>query len=99
MDEQKVIEPCIHCGDSVKFAEGADEWSPDKCANCGFLPWTKVSQQPHGNQTMYCNRCQMYVKPDTFHGEECCPYHQQVVDTEEGPDFYYDEMDQDGEAL
>ena len=103
MDEQQEVinDPCIHCQSAVKFAKDAKPgWDqPLKCETCGFEPWTKVSQQPHGDQTMYCNKCQMYVKPDTFHGQECCPYHQQVVDTEEGPDYYYDEMDQDGEAL
>jgi len=56
MDEQKMADPCIHCNRAVKFPEDNLD-CPLKCEGCGFLPWTKVSQQPHGASTLYCNRC------------------------------------------
>ncbi len=59
-------------------------------------PTSKVSEQPHGNNTHYCNQ-HGYVKPDTWQGETVCPYHQRVSYGEEGPEFYYDEFNQDGE--
>jgi hypothetical protein len=79
------------------------------CTECGkscidmamdpndFDPTTKPSQQVRGENTMYCNSCQMYVKPTTWQGEEVCPYHQRVHNGEEGPEFMYEEFNQDGE--
>ena len=63
-------------------------------------PTTKPSQQPHGKQTMYCNKCQGYVEPITFGDEkDCCPNHQRVYQSEEGPVYLYEEFNQDGEEL
>ena len=60
-------------------------------------PTTKPSQQPHGEQTLWCNQCEMYVAPTDFGPmKDICPYHQQVYQSEEGPVFMYDEFDQDG---
>lgn len=99
MDEQKMNDPCIHCNRDVKFAEDNQD-RPLKCEGCGFEPWTKVSQQPHGQSTLYCNMCQMYVKPTSFGGEDgICPYHQRSSVDEDGATYQmYDEFDQDGEA-
>ena len=56
-------------------------------------PTTRVSQQPHGGATTYCNMCQSYTKSD----QDGCVYHQKVLDGgEEGPYLRYDEFDQDG---
>ena len=96
MSKEIEIENCIHCQSEVVYEEKKDSWGdgiPKICSKCGFLPFTKVSQQPHGNQTLYCNICQMYVKPD----EDGCPYHQKVLQSEEGPYLKYDEFDQNGE--
>ena len=94
-------EKCMHCQSTVQYEDKKDDWGdgiPKKCTTCGFLPFTKVSQQPHGNQTLYCNLCQMYVKPCSFDGEdELCPYHQRVGHGEEGSYLMYDEFNQDGE--
>lgn len=63
-----------------------------------YDPLTKPSQQPHGDCTLYCNQCQMYVKPTSFNGEnDICPYHQRVAYTEDGPEMMYDEFNEDGE--
>jgi hypothetical protein len=60
-------------------------------------PFTRVSQQPHHDKfTLHCNRCDMYVEPDLFDGEEHCPHHQYVRHNEEGSFLQYDEFDQDG---
>jgi len=59
-------------------------------------PTSRVSEQPHGQNTYYCGQ-HGYVKPDTWQGETVCPYHQRVHHGEEGPEFYYDEFNQDGE--
>ena len=88
---------------------GNHEW---KCIDCGksggdmhsdvddIDPTSRVSQQPHGMSTLYCNMCQAYVKPTSFGGEdELCPYHQRTYQGEEGTEFMYDEFNQDGEAL
>lgn len=91
------LQNCIHCDRSVIFEVPERMGNPKKC-ECGYEPLTKVSQQPHGKSTLHCNKCDMYVVPTTFNGQECCPYHQQVYQSEEGPVFMYDEMDQDGEA-
>jgi len=80
-----------------------------KCPDCNksleemFLdaddidPTERTSEQPHGGCTLYCNACQMYVKPARWDGEEVCPYHQRVRQTEEGTVFMYEEFNQDGE--
>jgi len=60
-------------------------------------PTEKTSQQPHGGRTMYCNACQMYVKPTMWDGEKVCPYHQRVRQTEDGQEFMYEEFNQDGD--
>ena len=85
-----------------------DDWEL-KCPTCGkqradiqndpndLDPTSRTSQQPHGDCTMYCNMCQMYVKPTTWDGEQVCPYHQRTMQTEEGPALMYDEFNQDGE--
>ena len=94
MCENRVKTPHTLCERCTRvLAKCAEYWSdPDK-----LDPTTAPSQQPHGKQTMYCNICNMYVKPTTFlDDEETCPYHQQVRQTEEGPVFMYDEFDQDG---
>ena len=91
---------CIHCQSTVEYEDKLDSWKdkiPKICGKCGFLPFTKVSQQPHGNQTLYCNQCQMYVKPTKWENEDVCPYHQRVGTSEDGPYLMYDEFDQDGE--
>lgn len=81
-----------------------------KCTECGKTcgemfndlkdidPTTKVSQQPYGKSTLYCNACQMYVVPTSYAGEtDICPYHQRVSYSEDGEvDFMYDEFDQEG---
>ena len=82
-----------------------------KCKDCGktgndmyddvndINPARRVSQQPHGNSTLYCNQCQSYVVPTSFGGEdELCPYHQRSYQSEEGTVMMYEEFDQDGEA-
>ncbi len=98
MDEQKMSDPCIHCKRVVKFSEDNLD-CPLKCEGCGFLPWTRVSQQPHGKSTLFCNMCQMYVVPTSFGGEtDICPYHQRISHSEDGEtEFMYDEFNQDGE--
>lgn len=89
------------------------KWYQDKnqvkCDECGKTltemffdaddidPTVKSSQQPREGRTMYCNACQMYVKPTKWDGEEVCPYHQRVRHTEEGTEFMYDEFNQDGD--
>jgi len=61
-------------------------------------PTNKRSQQPHDDKTMYCNACEMYVKPTSFGGEkDLCPYHQRSYQSEEGIVMMYDEFNQDGE--
>jgi len=64
-----------------------------------FSPMHKHSQQPHGQQTLYCNACNMFVKPTSFGGEDdLCPYHQRQATDEDGvPYQMYDEFNQDGE--
>ncbi len=86
----------MHCGADVKF-EPDKKWpQPLKCT-CGWEPYTKRSQQPHGKSTLYCNMCQFYVVPASDDGT--CPYHQKYFDSEEGPYPRYDEFNQDGEEL
>lgn len=81
----------------VKICSGCNKTNLDLRADPNEIdPSTKVSQQPHGNQTMYCNMCSMYVKPDQ---DGDCPYHQKVMVGEEGPYLKYDEFNQDGEEL
>jgi len=82
-------EPCWHCGGAVEQA--------DELHSCGWLPFEKRSQQSHGESTLYCNACQMYVKPVGWEGEQVCPYHQRVCHGEEGSYLMYDEFNQDGE--
>ena len=95
MCENRVKTPhtmCERC--TVVFAR-CNEYrnDPDKTD-----PTTKPSQQPHGTQTMYCNKCESYVAPITFGDEtDLCPNHQRVYQSEEGPVFLYEEFDQDGE--
>lgn len=62
-------------------------------------PNTRLSQQPHGKQTLYCNRCQMYVEPCSFDGKDkLCPYHQRVAYDEDGATYrQYDEFNDEGE--
>ncbi len=88
--------------------EEIDGTNERKCTDCGkstFEMWSdvndidpthRVSQQPHGKATMQCNICQMYVAPTMWDGHEVCPYHQNTMQTEEGPVRMYDEFDQDG---
>jgi len=84
------------------------EW---KCSDCGktgsdmyddvndINPNRRVSQQPHGSSTLYCNMCQGYVIPTSFGGQnDICPYHQRSYQSEEGTVMMYDEFDQNGEA-
>ena len=85
-----ILEDCIHCGKQ----QIVNQHGQDKC-ECGYYPFTKKSQQSHGNQTLYCNMCQMYVKPASDDGS--CPYHQKVMHSEEGDYYRYDEFNQDGE--
>ena len=60
-------------------------------------PNRKVSQQPHGKNTHYCNE-HGFVIPTSFGGEdELCPYHQRSHQSEEGTVMMYDEFNQDGE--
>ena len=94
---------------SVPEVRDYDEYKEAKCTTCNKLvsemfsdpndidPTTKVSQQPHGQNTLHCNICEMYVKPTKWEGEDVCPYHQRTMSTEEGPVLMYDEFDQDGE--
>jgi len=89
-------EPCMHCGRPVVFDDVNRHGMPRLC-ECGLEPWTKRSQQPHGDCTMYCNMCEMYVKPTKWDGEDVCPYHQRTMMTEEGPVSMYEEFNQDGE--
>tara|TARA_Y100001949_G_C15963086_1_gene320222 strand:+ start:1058 stop:1522 length:465 start_codon:yes stop_codon:yes gene_type:complete len=82
-----------------------------KCNDCGKTgsemyndvndidPTTRVSQQPHGKRTHYCNLCNGMVEAIKVNNEECCPYHQRTIHTSEGDTFLYDDMDQDGERL
>jgi len=81
----------IKCGECNKTLEEMylDEYDID--------PTVKTSQQPHSGRTLYCNACQMYVKPTRWDGEEVCPYHQRVRRTEEGTEFMYDEFNEDGD--
>ena len=82
---------CEDCGKS-----GGDMWSDVDDID----PTTRVSRQPHGKSTMYCNQCQAYVCPTSFGGDDqVCPYHQCTYQGEEGTVFMYDEFNQDGEAL
>lgn len=37
------------------------------------------------------------VESTTWEGEQVCPWHQRIMQTEEGPVFMYDEFNQDGE--
>jgi len=87
---------------------GDTEW---KCSDCGksggdmyddvndINPNRKVSQQPHGKNTHYCNE-HGFVIPTSFGGEdELCPYHQRTYQGEEGTVFMHDEFNQDGEEL
>jgi len=63
-----------------------------------ICPTDRVSQQPHGSNTLYCNICQAYVTPTSFGGEyELCPNHQRTYQGEEGTVFMYEEFNQDGE--
>jgi len=57
-------------------------------------PTTRVSQQPHGKSTGYCNMCQGFTARDG----DGCVYHQKTLYSEEGAYLRYDEFDQDGEA-
>lgn len=91
---------------NIKWYLGKDEI---RCGECSktleqmFLdeddidPTEKTSQQPHGRATMYCNACQMYVKPTMWDGEKVCPYHQRVRQTDEGQVFMYEEFNEDGD--
>lgn len=77
--------PCPDCGKT----QGDIFQDPDD-----IDPTTRMSQQPHGDHTYYCNACQQMVKPIQFEeNEECCPYHQrtysdgtQLYDSEEPDD-------------
>ena len=63
---------------------GNHEWKCNDCGKSGgdmhsdvgdICPTDRVSQQPHGSNTLYCNICQAYVTPTSFGGEdELCPY-------------------------
>ena len=83
------------------------EWKCEDCGKSGadmysdvndIDPTCRVSRQPHGESTMYCNQCECYVKPTSFGGEDdVCPNHQRTYQSEEGTVFMYDEFNQDGE--
>ena len=90
---------CIHCNRSVIFEVPERMGNPKKC-ECGYEPLTRKSQQAHGKCTLYCNKCQMFVEPCSFGGQDdLCPYHQQSAVDEDGATYQmYDEMDQNGEA-
>ena len=45
----------------------------------------------------YCNQCGFETQRVDWHGEQVCPYHQHIHYGEEGPEFMYDEFNQDGE--
>ena len=103
MSEQKT---CKHDSFESMVVDGND--MDLKCKDCGktgndmyddvndINPARRVSQQPHGKSTMYCNQCQAYVCPTSFDGQdELCPYHQRVSG---GGELMYDEFNQDGEA-
>ena len=105
------IDGTIVTFDMLRKMWGGDSNSEWKCKDCGksgaemwsdvddIDPTSRVSQQPHGKSTMYCNQCQAYVVPTSFGGEDdICPYHQRTYQGEEGTVFMYDEFNQDGEA-
>lgn len=60
------------CPDCKKLK--SDIWQDPKDID----PTERVSQQPHGKQTYHCNKCDGYMEPMTWEGEECCPYHQRT---------------------
>jgi len=95
----------------VRKMWGGDSNHEWKCEDCGksggdmysdvddIDPTSRVSQQPHGKSTLYCNQCQAYVCPTSFGGDDqVCPYHQRSYQSEEGTVMMYEEFDQDGEA-
>ena len=86
-----MLKPCFNCGKTADQLFENPAW---------INPLTKVSQQPHGHQILYCNMCEMYVKPTSFDGQNnLCPYHQRLGHSEEGDYLMYDEFNQDGEEL
>ncbi len=97
MSEQRQDEykQCIHCGGNVVLTKDY-KVVPEVC-QCGYRPLTKKSEQPHGEQTLYCPE-HGYVKRTSFGGVgDLCPYHQRSYQSEEGTVRMYDEFNDDGE--
>lgn len=106
MSEQQA--QCYHQGfNNMYDDEGFPTFDHETpCPDCGkkqgdiYLdpldidPTTRVSQQPHGKSTYYCNKCQGYMEPMIWEDEECCPYHQRTY--EDGTKLW-DEVDDDYE--
>ena len=88
--DQSISEMDLVCPDCGK--RKGDMWDDPKDID----PTCKPSQQPRGDNTYSCNQ-HGYVKPTTWQGESVCPYHQRVHHGEEGPEFLWDEFNQDGE--
>ena len=109
---EETIKKCTHPNfEAMCQADDEHDSTELKCDLCGktgsdmfddlddINPNRKVSQQPHGSSTLYCNICQRYVTPTSFGGEnDICPYHQRSYQSEEGTVMMYDEFDQNGEA-
>lgn len=80
----------IKCPACRDIFENLEDFNDHSCVS---------GQSPNmaSDKTMYCNSCQMYVKPTLWYGEKVCPYHQRTMQTEDGVVFMYDEFNQDGE--
>lgn len=86
--------------------EGFPTWDyKTPCPDCGKIkneifedpddidPTSRLSQQPHGKNTQYCNKCQMMIEPQTWGGQTGCPYHQRT--NEEGEQMWDEFPDED----